>query len=257
MSLPLHHRVTGQGAPLILLHGLFGSLENLGGLAQRLADSWQVHALDLRNHGRSPHSDTFTYAAMAADVLAYMDAQGLSQASLVGHSMGGKTAMTLALQAPQRVGRLVVLDIAPVTYPPHHDAILEGLAALNPAALASRDAADQQLRAWVPETAVRQFLLKNLQRAGTGGFAWRLNLPVIARCYAEILKGQHGTHRFDGPVLFVKGGDSAYLQARHQAEVMALFPQAQMKVVPGTGHWLHAEKPDLVATVVRRFLASP
>lgn len=254
MRLNLHHRITGEGPPLLLLHGLFGSLENLGGVAQRLADSWQIHALDLRNHGRSPHAEVFTYAAMAADVAHYLDSQGLDQVALLGHSMGGKIAMTLALQSPGRVARLIIADIAPVHYPPHHDSILAGLEALDTAGLLSREAADAQLKPWVPEIAVRQFLLKNLVREGPGGFRWRLNLPVIRRCYHEILQGQLGLGRYDGPVLFIKGGRSDYILPSQQPAVLSCFPAAQLRVIPGTGHWLHAEKPDLFASLCRRFL---
>lgn len=129
MSVRLHRRITGEGQPLLLLHGLFGSLENLGGVNQRLQDGWEIHGLDLRNHGRSPHTDTMDYPAMAEDVIAYMDEQGLDRACLLGHSMGGKTAMQVALSYPERVEKVIVADIAPVTYHPRHDAILEGMKA--------------------------------------------------------------------------------------------------------------------------------
>ena len=127
MSVALNHRISGQGDPLILLHGLFGSLENLGGIARRLEDGWQIHALDERNHGSSPHTDDMDYPAMAEDVIAYLDAQGIEKASLLGHSMGGKVAMQVALKHPERVRSLIVADISPVTYKAHHDAILEGM----------------------------------------------------------------------------------------------------------------------------------
>src|SRR6056297_2140533 len=183
MTVALNHRITGEGPPLLLLHGLFGSLDNLGGIARRLEDQWQIHALDERNHGSSPHSDTMDYPVMAGDVIAYMDAQGLDKVSLLGHSMGGKVAMQVALQAPERVDKLIVADIAPVSYKPRHDAILEGLSKMDLSGVRSRQDADQQLSEFVEMPATRQFLLKNLERipqeeqTPDGSiFRWRLNL---------------------------------------------------------------------------------
>ncbi|SDW93792.1 alpha/beta fold hydrolase [Marinobacter mobilis] len=255
MTVSLNHRITGSGQPLILLHGLFGSLENLGGIAQRLQDQFQIHALDQRNHGRSPHTDSMDYPSMAADVLAYMDQQGLDKASLLGHSMGGKVAMQVALQAPSRVDRLIVADIAPVTYQPRHDAIMEGLSALDPERIGSRQEADRALAEYVELPAIRHFLLKNLQRAsGSDGFRWRLNLPVIQACYNNLAAAPVSDGCFEGPVLFLKGELSAYIQEKHRPEVARLFPNATLRIVSGTDHWLHAEKPDTVAALCRQFL---
>ena len=254
MTLELYHRVSGDGPPLILLHGLFGSLDNLNGVAHRLSSHFQIHALDLRNHGRSPHAGSMSYPDMANDVLAYMSRHGLERASLLGHSMGGKTAMQVALNAPDRVDKLIVADIAPVSYPPHHDEILAGLAAVDPASLHSRTEGDRILADYVPEVAVRQFLLKNLVRREGGGFAWRMNLPVIRRCYQQVTAGQQGSGPFEGPVLFIKGGNSNYIQARYRDQVARLFPRAEIRIIPGTGHWLHAEKPEVFAALCERFL---
>ncbi len=259
MSVELNHRITGDGPPLILLHGLFGSLENLGGIARRLEDEWQIHALDQRNHGNSPHVDAMDYPAMADDVIAYMDAAGLEHAALLGHSMGGKTAMQVALRAPQRVDRLIVADIAPVSYPPRHDAVLEGLSALDPAAVHSRQEADKALAAYVELLPVRQFLLKNLERVpagekSAGAYRWRLNLPVIEACYPKLALAPQGDGPFEGPVLFLKGAESAYIQEKHRDEIRRLFPAAELRIIEGTGHWLHAEKADTFAALCRRFL---
>ncbi len=261
MSVELNHRITGEGAPLILLHGLFGSLENLGGVARRLQDGWQIHALDQRNHGSSPHTDTMDYPAMAEDVLAYMDRQGLARASILGHSMGGKVAMQVALKAPERVDRVIVADIAPVNYKPHHDAILEGLKQMDLSRVRSRQDGEQQLAEFVPEPATRQFLLKNLERVPKeqqteGGplFRWRLNLPVIDASYRNLARAPEGEGPYPGPVLFLKGADSAYIQEKHRDEIMRLFPAAQLRIIQDTGHWLHAEKPDTFAALCRRFL---
>lgn len=253
-ALRLHHKVQGSGQPVILVHGLFGSLENLGMIARLLSQSYEVHSLDMRNHGRSPHSPVMHYEAMAADIVRYMDEAGLASAILLGHSMGGKAVMTLALKYPDRVQQVIVADIAPVDYPPHHTDIFAGLQALDVAALRSRQEADEALKPFVPEVPVRQFLLKNLVKHGATGFAWRMNLPVLIAEYHRILEGQPDDQVFDKPVLFVIGGHSDYVSAKHQDRVLARFPQAKVRVIPGTGHWLHAEKPDLFAGIVERFL---
>ncbi|SFM38807.1 alpha/beta fold hydrolase [Marinobacter pelagius] len=263
MSVELNHRITGEGKPLILLHGLFGSLENLGGIARRLQDEWQIHALDERNHGSSPHTDTMDYPSMAEDVLAYMDAQGLDKASILGHSMGGKVAMQVALMAPERVDKVIVADIAPVSYKPRHDAILEGLSSLDLSAVRSRQDADKLLAEFVETPGVRQFLLKNLERvpseeqtADGPMFRWRLNLPVIDACYENLAKAPEGDGPFNGPVLFLKGAESAYIQEKHRDQIMQLFPSAELRIIQDTGHWLHAEKADTFAALCRRFLES-
>lgn len=264
MTVELNNRITGEGEPVILLHGLFGSLENLSGVSQRLQDQWQVHALDQRNHGRSPHTDTMDYPAMAADVLAYMDSRGLDRVALLGHSMGGKTAMQLALDNPDRVTHLIVADIAPVAYEAHHDAVLEGLNAVDLEGIKSRQEADEVLKDYVEMAPVRQFLLKNLERISPGErdpddhrqFRWRINISAIAKHYPDIAAAPSATGSFSGPTLFIKGGESDYIQDRHRDEVGRLFPKAELRIIPGTGHWLHAEKTDTFATLCRRFLES-
>ena len=261
MSVELNYRISGEGEPLIVLHGLFGSLDNLGGISRRLEDGWQIHALDLRNHGSSPHTPEMSYPAMADDVVAYMDARGLDKASILGHSMGGKVAMQVALSYPQRVQAVIAADIAPVGYEPRHDAILDGLNSLNFSRVKSRRDADQQLAEYVEIPGVRQFLLKNMERVPAEeknedgpAFRWRLNLPAIDACYANIAAGPEGDGPFEGPVLFIKGGDSPYIQKQHQTTIARLFPAAELRIIEGTGHWLHAEKPDTFAALCRRFL---
>ena len=262
MSVDLNHRVSGNGDPLIVLHGLFGSLENLGGITRRLDDQWQIHALDQRNHGNSPHSEVMDYPAMADDVIAYMDAAGLDQAAIMGHSMGGKVAMQVALRYPQRVTHIIVADIAPVSYAPRHDAILEGMTRLDLQGVKTRQEADRQLADFVDGLGVRQFLLKNLERVPADEqidpdtpFRWRLNLPVINACYQNLTAAPEGDGPHTGPVLFIKGGDSAYIQDKHRDTIERLFPNAELKVIDGTGHWLHAEQPDTFADLCRNFLS--
>ena len=251
----LHAKVNGSGTPVLLLHGLFGSLENLGVVARHLAHHHEVHALDLRNHGRSPHVEPMNYEVMTADVIHYLNSRGLSAVRVLGHSMGGKVAMTLALQHPQRVSHLAVADIAPVTYGRHHDDVFAALAELDLAILPSRQAADALLAHFIPEPAVRLFLLKNLVKSGAGCFQWRLNLSAITRHYPALLQGQHAEHPYDGPVLFIKGGLSDYIRPAYQAHTLALFPSARLRIIPAAGHWLHAEKPQLFSRLVQQFFA--
>ncbi|MEX2474668.1 alpha/beta fold hydrolase [Marinobacter sp.] len=263
MSVELNHRITGEGPPLIVLHGLFGSRENLGGVIRQLEDEWQVHALDQRNHGSSPHTDAMDYPAMARDVVAYMDARGLDKAALLGHSMGGKTAMQVALLAPERVDHLIVADISPVGYKPRHDAILAGLCSLDLSSVRSRQEADKALAEYVDMPGVRQFLLKNLERvpeqareSATALYRWRLNLPVIEASYPKLALAPEGDTPFEGPVLFIKGAESAYIQEKHRDDIRRLFPDAELRIIEGTGHWLHAEKTETFASLCRRFLKS-
>lgn len=253
-TVELNASVKGDGPPLILLHGLFGAGDTLGGVRRRLAPGQEVHCLDLRNHGDSPHTRSMSYPEMAADVLAYMDRAGLGKANLLGHSMGGKTAMELALMAPERVQRLIVADIAPVAYESHHDAIQQALETLDPASVTSRRDADGVLAEFIEEKGVRQFLLTNLVPS-QGGFRWRMNVPGILACYEQVMAGPSIEGVYEGPTLFIRGGDSGYIQSSHQSAVLHYFPNAGLKVIPDVGHWLHAEKPDLFGRICQRFLA--
>ncbi|WP_263082043.1 alpha/beta fold hydrolase [Endozoicomonas sp. Mp262] len=250
----LYARRQGQGSELVSIHGLFGSQENLGAINRNLSDQFRVHGLDVRNHGRSPHSDTMDYTAMAEDILEYLDDQALKQVDLLGHSMGGKIAMTVALLAPDRIRKLVVMDIAPVEYAPRHDDVLAGLAAINLKEINRRSDAEQTLQPFIKEKDIRQFLLKNLYRDESGHFQWRINLDSIQTNYPEIMKGQSAKTGFSGETLFLKGADSDYILPEHREQVLALFPKASVKVVAETGHWLHAQKPELVSRSISRFL---
>jgi esterase len=252
-ALPLHFDTLGSaGDWVLLLHGLFGSGDNLGGLARHLAAEFRVALVDLRNHGRSPHSEVMDLPALAADIAALQDRLGAPATALVGHSLGGKVAMQLALTEPQRVSRLVVADIAPVAYPPGHRQILAGLQALELTALADRRAADAELAAWVPEQPVRQFLLKSLYR-DERGLHWRFHLPALARCY-DALRAAPAGRPFGGPTLFIKGEHSGYITAEHRAAIEATFPAFQFRMIANTGHWLHGEKPAAFNRLVLQFL---
>jgi esterase len=247
------------GEPLLILHGLFGSLSNWSWHSRRFAEHFAVIALDMRNHGASPHSSEMSYPAMAADVLEFLDDQAIDAAHVLGHSMGGKVAMQLALSHPERIRRLVVADVAPVRYGGErgeHDEIFEGLGAIDLTTLDSRSAADHQLAAWVEDEVVRQFLLSNLVRSDNGDFAWRINLPVLRERYAD-MRGKPDSERpYPREVLFVRGDQSDYITEHHRDEILALFPHAKIKTIMQAGHWLHAEKPETFNRIVRTFLQS-
>lgn len=247
----LNVRKAGQGEPVVLIHGLFGSLENLGAVARVLAEDFTVYSLDLPNHGRSSHADSMSLQSMSDEIASWMDQVRLSNAHFFGHSLGGKAAMEVALNDSDRVNKLVVADIAPVKYPPHHNAVFEGLLAVRPEELTSRTEADKILEEHVPEIAVRSFLLKNLVKTPEG-FSWRMNLPVIHREYEDLITGNR-EGSFSGPTLFLKGGNSDYIQEQHREAIVSRFPAVELKVVANTGHWLHAEKPDVVSKIVSRF----
>ena len=257
----LHHQSLGPGpATLVILHGLFGTLDNWQTLARRWATElgWRVVSVDLRNHGRSFHHPTHSYAEQAADVLALVQHLALDPAhlTLLGHSMGGKVAMRLALDHPEALARLVVLDIAPGASDMHHQApVLAGLHAVALPALASRADADAALAQHVPDAGTRQFLLKNLYRTGeANAFAWRMNLAALAAEMPAIGAAVSAAAPFLKPALFIRGGKSDYIGPDDKLHgIPALFPNAQVVTVPDAGHWVHAEAPDAVFALVRAF----
>ncbi len=251
----LHYKqYSDSGEPLLIMHGLFGSHGNWSGQSRQLATDFSVYGLDLRNHGGSPHSEDMHYTVMAEDVLEFMDDHGLSRAHVLGHSMGGKTAMQLALIAPQRVNRLIVADIAPVPYRGQHDSILDGLEAIDLENIGSRNEADTILATYENDELVRQFLLTNLVRNEHGGFRWRINLPVLKENYDRLREAPASAGKFEGPVLFVKGALSNYITEKHRDAILSRFPDAQIKTIMHTGHWLHAEKPQTFYRIVHGFL---
>ncbi|MRI31919.1 alpha/beta hydrolase [Endozoicomonas sp. OPT23] len=253
----LHARQQGEGTHLISVHGLFGSQENLGAINRQLAEEFTVHGIDVRNHGRSPHSDEMNYALMAGDIIEYMNAQGIEKAHLLGHSMGGKIVMKVALDYPDRIEKLAVMDIAPVKYKVRrHDDVFAGLHAVKLDQLEKRVDADKAISQYVEELAIRSFLLKNLYRNDQGGYSWRMNLQAIHEHYLEILDGQSADGAFAGHTLFLKGGNSDYILPEHREEVLRHFPKASLREIADTGHWLHAEKPDLIARTLKRFFLS-
>lgn len=248
----LNYERFGSGTPVVILHGLFGDLDNLKRLGRELESDFDIIAIDIRNHGDSFHSDTMSYAAMADDIAKLLDALKVNSAHFVGHSMGGKLAMEFALSFPQQVLSVVAADVAPVAYDPKHRHILDALEALDLTQISSRQDADKLLSSQIDNRGVRQFLLKNLRHVDTG-YEWRLNLPALDAHYAEI-SGAVRSGQYDGPILFIKGGDSDYLKPEHESEIRDRFSNVDVKIIEGTAHWLHAEKPRIFNRLVREFI---
>jgi esterase len=255
-ALPLHYRELGaRDKPvLILLHGLFGSYVNWQAVANYFREDYRLILPDLRNHGRSPHGTRMDYPLMAADLLLLMERLELESASLIGHSMGGKCAMWLALSQPERVERLVVADIAPVAYTNRFEQLFQGLREVQLEQLQDRGAADRSLAQRVSAQPVRQYLLQNLVK-GPDGWGWRFNLPVLEAAM-ERLGAFPPTDElsFAGRVLFLYGERSEYVLPDHQGRIGGLFPHARLRMLNGAGHWLYAERPEAFSRAVKAFL---
>lgn len=254
-QLQLFARREGKGPPLVILHGLFGSSRNWSSQSRLLAASWQVSALDVRNHGESPWSEDMSYPAMAGDVLAYLDAAGLTDAVVLGHSMGGKAAMATALLAPSRVRALVVVDMAPVRYASGMERYVDAMQAVDLTGLTRRTEVDRALSDTVPDRNLRAFLLQNLLVEGQR-LRWRLNLDVLGRRMAQIMDfpEELAGRRYDGPSCFISGAASPYVGDNQHAAIRRFFPQAAFDAIPGAGHWVHAEAPEAFMQSLTAFL---
>lgn len=239
-----------EGEILVILHGLFGQSDNWTGIARKLSDTLKVITLDLRNHGDSPHSEDFTYELMANDVAETCRALKINRIHLAGHSMGGKVAMVVAQKFPDLLKSLVVIDIAPKFYNPHHQQILKGLNALVPAEIQGRQEAEEQLSAYIQDAGVRQFLLKNLSRKTSAGFEWKFNLKVLTEKIENVGKSTKDSISMI-PALFYYGEKSSYLKDTDKAGIEALFPDSEFRMMKGAGHWLHAENPNEMIEVLK------
>lgn len=250
----LYHKEYGDGPPLIILHGLLGASGNWHTLSRTVfSDRFRVLAVDQRNHGRSFHADRHDYPAMAEDLWHFLDELQIDSTHLMGHSMGGKTAMYAALAFPEQIDKLIVVDIAPKQYPPHHAPIIEALQALDPSSYDSRRAIDRALANPIPSDRIRQFLLKNLNYDGER-YTWKMNLDAIATHYDKINRGVATNRTYDGPTLFIRGETSDYITDDDEPGIRAHFPQAEIVTIEGAGHWVHADAPDAFAEVVIEFL---
>ncbi|NND87869.1 MAG: alpha/beta fold hydrolase [Flavobacteriaceae bacterium] len=251
----LHSQIIGTGTPLLILHGFLGMGDNWKTLGNRFAThDLEVHLIDQRNHGRSFHHSEFSYEAMAEDLLRYLDHYKIEKCYLLGHSMGGKTAMQFAIEHPQRVEKLIVADIAPKSYPQHHQDILKSLGSLDFEKISSRSEADRVLANYIPDLGTRQFLLKNLYWVSKGKLGLRVNLEVVTDQIAEVGKALPASTRYEGPVLFLRGERSGYIEDIDLLSIKRHFPQAVLKTVSSAGHWLHAENPDEFYRYVMNFL---
>jgi pimeloyl-ACP methyl ester carboxylesterase len=255
-SVELSFQAYGEaGEPLVILHGLLGSGRNWTTHAKRLGEAFRVFALDLRNHGGSPWAEAMSYQLMADDVRLFIEANDLGPVTLIGHSMGGKTAMRLALDAPSLIEKLVAVDIAPVAYDHSFGGYVEAMRAIDVGSLSSRGAIDQRLSSAVPEAGVRAFLLQNLVRQDQG-FAWRANLDVLAEAMPDLMSFPASEDdRFEKPAIFLAGGHSDYVRPTHQAEIQRLFPEAEIRFIADAGHWVHAEQPAAFMAHLQDFLS--
>lgn len=254
-TVKLNYKEMGEGEPLLILHGLLGALDNWQTVGRQLSEQWRVFLIDQRNHGKSPHTESMDYEVMADDLLAFMDEHGLQKANILGHSMGGKAAMQFALEHSGRVDKLIVADIGPRQYPHTHDQIFKALFALNPAKLESRGEAEDKLRFYIHEPPVLLFLLKNLDRQKQG-FAWKMNLDVIYKCYDNLLEEITSSQPFEGEALFIRGELSRYIRDADLPDIEKLFPHYQLVTLADVGHWVHAEAPEEFLKAAQDFLTA-
>lgn len=253
----LFFRKSGSGQPMIILHGLFGLSDNWATLAKKWSEHFTVYTVDLRNHGQSPHSDQWKNWIMAEDVLELIEKEQLKDVILLGHSMGGKVAMYLALDSPELVSKLIVCDIAPRKYPVGNQDVVAALLKVHPEKLASRKEAEEILSKELKDAGTIQFLLKNLyhkeEADGTKHLDWRFNLPVISKNLAAISEATDEPAPSDIEALFIRGEKSDYITKEDEAEIKRVFPRATIQTIPGAGHWVHADQPAEVFDAVMKF----
>lgn len=253
----LHALVLGEknSRDLIILHGFLGMSDNWKTLGKTFSEvGFRVHLLDQRNHGRSFHSDDFSYELMVEDLIRYMDNNNIQHASLLGHSMGGKTAMFAACSNPERFDKVIVADIAPKDYPPHHQVIISALLKLSSSEIKSRAFADQELSKSIKEVGIRQFLLKNICRRDDKSLGFRPNINILGQQMKTIGKALSADQTFEKPVLFIRGERSNYILDEDKLSLAHHFPNFQLESIPNAGHWLHAEDPKRFYELVIGFL---
>jgi pimeloyl-ACP methyl ester carboxylesterase len=253
----LNFKTIGSGFPLIILHGLLGSLDNWQTIAKQMGEHFQVFIIDQRNHGRSPHTDEFSYDLLVNDLLEFMQQQRIDRAHFIGHSMGGKVVMDIALEHPEKVAKLVVVDVAPVEYEDRHSTVFKALFAVDLRTLQSRQQAEGTLRSILGnDESTVQFLMKGLYRDDDNKFQWRFNVQALYDAYDEISSGITSDKPFEGDTLFVKGEKSEYINAANFSEIIDLFPNNQLVEIAGAGHWVNADRPVQFIDAVLKFLLS-
>jgi len=244
----------GEGHPVIILHGVFGTSDNWQTFAKQLADRYQIFLPDQRNHGLSPHDEAFDYHVMSEDLREFIEEHKLENPVILGHSMGGKVAMFFATIYPDQFEKMIVVDIAPRAYPVHHQKILEALAAVKIGEISSRKEAEDQMKPYIADFGIRQFLLKNLKREDNNSFTWKLNLSAIRQNIERIGEAVDESHAVEKPVLFVGGEKSEYIRKDDHPLITQIFPQSRIVTIPRSGHWIHAEQPGLLLEEVEHFL---
>ena len=249
----LNFKKVGEGEPLVILHGLFGSLDNWLTLAKKLGEQFEVYLIDARNHGQSPHSEDFNYDVMADDLYEFLMLHNIIDPIILGHSMGGKTAMQFAMNYPTQLTKLIVVDIAPKSHPVHHTSIIEGMKSLNFKVIKTRREADFQLSKHITDVSTRQFILKNLYWIEKEKLAWRFNLNVIDRDIEIIGQGLQHIQKFEKPTLFLRGLKSNYITEKDYETISKIFTNSVIKSLD-SGHWLHAEKPQEFLDTLRPFI---
>ncbi|QXP65610.1 alpha/beta fold hydrolase [Polaribacter sp. AHE13PA] len=251
----LHSTIKGEGKPLLILHGYFGMSDNWKTIGNQFAEDYQVHLIDQRNHGRSFHEDEFNYEVLVEDLHAYIQHYQLEEVNIIGHSMGGKTAMLFAVTYPDLVDKLIVVDISPRMYQPHHNAILAGLNSIDFSVENTRTLVDKKLSALIPDFGVRQFLLKNVYWKEKGKLAFRFNLESLTDNNPEVGEALPSFTVFEKDTLFLKGSKSDYITQDEEPIIEAHFPNSKIVEIKNAGHWLHAENPKDFYAEVSEFLS--
>jgi pimeloyl-ACP methyl ester carboxylesterase len=249
----LNFKKVGEGEPLVILHGLFGSLDNWMTLAKKLGENFEVFIVDARNHGQSPHSNEFNYDVMADDLYEFLMQHHIIDPIILGHSMGGKTAMQFTMNYPNKLEKLIVADIAPKPYPVHHTIIIEGMLSLDFNTIKTRKEADQQLSKFIEDASTRQFLLKNLYWIEKEKLAWKFNLATIDKNIEIIGRGLENISTFEKPTLFIRGEKSNYITPKDYDPIKKIFVNAEIESL-NSGHWVHAEKPTEFLQLLNSFL---
>ncbi|SMC70790.1 alpha/beta fold hydrolase [Moheibacter sediminis] len=241
----LHSKITGDKPKhLLILHGLFGQSDNFATLSKQFAEFYTVHAIDLRNHGRSFHSDDMSFDAMSDDILNYLNHHQIESCYLLGHSLGGRSVIEFSYKHPKNIDKLIVADMAPKAYPPHHQGIIKALNSIDFDKIEKRSDVEEILKQYIPDIGTRQFLLKNVYHAENGKYAFRFNLKTLTDSYDGMVGGNLSNGIFDKPTLFLRGSKSDYVLDADFDLIRKHFPQAEIQTVSNSGHWVHAENPQ-------------
>lgn len=250
----LNFKTFGSGDPIIILHGLFGMLDNWQTIAKKLSEDYMVYLVDLRDHGKSEHTDDFNYSLLAQDIAEFMEAEWIHESYVIGHSMGGKTALQLVNDYPDLVKKLIIVDIGIKSYKGGHEVILDALRSVPIDIVESRKEVEKHLAQYIEEPGIRLFLMKNLTRNKEGGYRWKMNLNLLIKHYQEILAGITFGDVVETPTLFIRGGKSGYILNEDVEELSSHFNDMNLVTIEDAGHWVHAEKPNELLSAINSFL---